>query len=439
MPEVLVTIEKLVHGGDGLAHLPDGQVVFVSGVLPGEEVRVEVFQRLGDYALAHPVEIVSPSPERREPRCPYFPECGGCQWQHMAYEVQTRFKLEIFRETLTRLADLDLDLIEGIVPSPKPLGYRHRLQFHVHQETGALGFLRRRSHELVPLRSCALATPEINQVLATLPDLPAWKRLHPYVKRVNLGTSLTEGLVTMLFWIKVAPRPEDLEEILAALPVLKAIYYWVRGPEPKGPFPKDAPDLGARFFPVPAEVSGLGRETIFQAAPGVFVQNNWEINLALISYVRELASPGPEEEILDLHCGMWNFLLPLATQAKGGLGVDTDHRAIADGRENAAFWGLSHVRLEVLSAVEALLECLKLGEPYPVVILDPPRGGCKELVRFLPDIAIDRLVYVSCDPPTLARDLKLLRRQGYQVKRLKAFDMFPQTFHLESATLLVRA
>jgi 23S rRNA (uracil1939-C5)-methyltransferase len=175
MPEALVTIEKLVHGGDGLARLPDGQVVFVSGVLPGEEVRIEVFQRLGDYALAHPVEIVKPSPDRKDPPCPYFPECGGCQWQHIAYRAQTDLKLSIFRETLARLGDIDPDLIEGIVPSPRPLGYRHRLQFHVHQETGALGFLKRRSHDLVPLRSCALATPEINQVLATLPDLPAWK------------------------------------------------------------------------------------------------------------------------------------------------------------------------------------------------------------------------------------------------------------------------
>ncbi len=435
----VVRIEKLVHGGDGLAHLPDGQVVFVSGVLPGEEVRINVFQRLGDYALAHPVEILTPAPERREPVCPYFPECGGCQWQHMAYEAQTRFKLETFRETLARLGEIDPELIEGIVPSPKPLGYRHRLQFHVHQETGALGFLKRRSHDLVPLRSCALATPEINQVLSVLPDLPAWKRLHPYVKRVNLGTSLTEGLVTMLIWIKVAPRVEDLEEILSALPVLKAIYYWVRGREPKGPFPKDAPDKGARFFPVSKEVSGLTKETVFQAAPGVFVQNNWDINLELIRYVRALAQSGSDEEVLDLHCGMGNFLLPLATGAKAGLGVDTDHRAISDGQANANRWGLSNVRFEVLSAVEALLECLKMGEPYPVVLLDPPRGGCKELVRFLPDIAIDRLIYVSCDPPTLARDLKLLVRQGYEVKRIKAFDMFPQTFHLESATLLTRA
>ncbi|NPB09904.1 MAG: class I SAM-dependent RNA methyltransferase, partial [Thermodesulfobacteria bacterium] len=271
-----------------------------------------------------------------------------------------------------------------------------------------------------------------------LPEIPAWKRLHPYVTRVNLGTSLVEGKVTMLFWTRVPARAEDLEEILEALPVLKAIYYWVRGREPVGPFPKDAPHRGRRLFPVPQEVSGLGRETLFYALPGVFVQANWEINLRLISYVREIARLSGEEEVLDLHCGMGNFLLPLGTKALGGLGVDTDHRAIGDARYNLKAWGLKNLRVEVMSALEALMELFKNAETFPVVLLDPPRGGCKELIRFLPDIATDRLVYVSCDPPTLARDLRLLRERGFEIESIRAFDMFPQTYHLESATLLVR-
>ena len=439
MPEVLVTIEKLIHGGDGLARLPDGQVVFVSGVLPGEEVRVKIVQRLGDYALAHPVEVVSPSPERREPVCPYFPKCGGCQWQHISYEAQVRFKLDIFKETIFRIAEITSGLVEDIAPSPKPLGYRHKLQFHVHQETGTLGFLKRRSHHLVPIRYCFLATPEINQVLKSLPDIPAWKRIHPLVKRVNIGTSFIDRRVTLLFWTKVAPKKDDLAEIIQALPIVKAVFYWTRGPGPLGPYPSEARDGGARFFPVPKEVSGLLEDTVLQAAPGVFVQNNWRINLSLISLVKELASVRIEEEVLDLHCGMGNFLLPLAVNARGGRGIDTDHRAINDALRNAERWGIKNVKFEVISATEALLGCIKQGEVYPIVILDPPRGGCKELVRFLPDVAIDRIIYVSCDPPTLARDLKLLIRQGYIVKKIKVLDMFPQTFHLESATLLVRS
>ncbi len=438
MTDALVTIEKLVHGGDGLAHLPNGQVVFVPGVLPGERVRIRVFQKLGDYSLAYPFEIIDPSPERVDPKCPYFPKCGGCQWQHISYEAQIRFKLDIFKETIFRIGGITPDLVEDIVPSPKPLGYRHRLQFHVHQETGALGFLKRRSHDLVPIRSCALATKEINQILGSLPDIPAWKRIHPFVKRVNIGTSLVDARVTILFWTKVVPKKDDLAEIIEALPIIKAIFYWTRGPNPVGPFPPEVSDGGVRFFSVPKEILGLRADMVFQATPGVFVQNNWEINLRLISLVKELANTTIDEKVLDLHCGIGNFLLPLIVNARRGYGVDADHRAINDALKNAQRWGIKNVKFSVISDTEALLECIKLGEVYPVVILDPPRGGCKELVRFLPDIAIDRLIYVSCDPPTLARDLKLLIRQGYVLKKIKAFDMFPQTFHLESVTLLTR-
>ncbi len=434
----VVHIEKLIHGGDGLARLPDGQVVFVPVTIPGEKVEIEIEQQLGDYALARVSRIIEPSPQRVTPPCEYFPTCGGCQLQHLLYEAQVKEKLLIFKETLARVGGISEELVEDCEPSPRALGYRHRLRFHVHHETGALGFLRRRSHKLVPIRHCLLATAEINQVLERLPEIPAWKRLHPYVTRVNLGTSLVEGKVTMLFWTRVPARAEDLEEILEALPVLKAIYYWVRGREPVGPFPKDAPHRGRRLFPVPQEVSGLGRETLFYALPGVFVQANWEINLRLISYVREIARPSGEEEVLDLHCGMGNFLLPLGTKAFGGLGVDTDHRAIGDARYNLKAWGLKNLRVEVMSALEALMELFKNAETFPVVLLDPPRGGCKELIRFLPDIATDRLVYVSCDPPTLARDLRLLRERGFEIESIRAFDMFPQTYHLESATLLVR-
>ena len=438
MPRAIVTVEKLVHGGDGLARLPDGQVVFVPVTVPGEKVEIEVYQQLGDYALGRVVEIIKPAAGRIEPPCEYFPLCGGCQLQHLSYETQVREKFAVFRETLSRVGGLSPELVEEIEPSPKIFAYRHRLQFHVHHETGALGFLKRRSHDLVPIRRCLLATEEINQVLEKLPEIPAWKRLHPYVTRVNLGTSIAEGRVSMLFWTRIPPKEEDLEEILSALPVLKAIYYWIRGRDPIGPFPPDAPHRGRRLFPVPPEFSGLNREVHFYALPGVFVQANWEINLRLIGWVKKTARLEETEEVLDLHCGMGNFLLPLVADAGRGYGVDTDHRAVADARYNSKVWGLTRVSFEVLSALEALMELFKNAETYPLVILDPPRGGCKELTRFLPEVASDRLVYVSCDPPTLARDLKLLIQRGFKVETIRAFDMFPQTYHLESATILRR-
>jgi len=242
-------------------------VVFVPETIPGEKVEIELVKSLGDYAFGRVVRLIDPSPHRVAPPCPYFGRCGGCQLQHLSYEAQVREKLSVFKETLKRVGEISVPIL-SLEPSPKAMGYRHRLQFHVHQETGALGFLKRRSHDLVPIRTCLLATEEINQVLSVLPDVPAWKRIHPYVTRVNLGTSLAEGKVTLLFWTRVSPRPEDLEEILASVPVIKAIYYWVRGKDPKGPFPPEAPHRGRRLFPVPASVSGLSKELFFYVSPG---------------------------------------------------------------------------------------------------------------------------------------------------------------------------
>ncbi len=433
--EATVTIEKLVHGGEGLARLPDGRVAFVPDTIPGEKVRVRIVQDLGDYVLARVEEIVEASTYRQKPACQYFGLCGGCQFQHLPYEVQLEEKLKIFKETLFRIGNIDPELVSGLIPSPKALGYRNRLQFHVHQETGALGFLKRRSHDLVPIKRCLLATDEINQVIERLPTIPAWKRLHPYVKRVNLGLSPVEQKVVLLFWIKIRPNEEDLYEILAALPVLKAIFYWIKGRAPEGPFPKEASARGKRIFPVPKKISGLSEDKPFLASAGVFVQANWDINLRLISHLKEYVKRTESARILDVHCGIGNFLLPLCVLAKQGLGVDTDQRAIADGVENANLWGLKNVSFRVSAAIEALIDLFKEAETFETVVLDPPRGGCKEILRFLPDVVSHRLIYVSCDPPTLARDLRILS-ENFEIEEIKAFDMFPQTFHLESATFL---
>ncbi|WP_157627885.1 23S rRNA (uracil(1939)-C(5))-methyltransferase RlmD [Thermodesulfatator autotrophicus] len=435
--EAVVVIEKLIHGGEGLARLSDGQIVFVSDVIPGEKVRIQITQKLGDYALARPLEILEPDSRRRKPVCPYFSSCGGCQLQHLPYERQLEEKLSIFCETLERTGRLSAkELVSGIVPSPNEFFYRNRLQFHVHQETGALGFLKRRSHDLVPVRECALAAPEINQVIEKLPDIPAWKRIHPYVKRVNLALSLAERKVVLLFWSQLAPRQEDLAEIFKELPVLKAIYYWIKGRNPVGPFPENAEDQGRRRMPIPKDIADTAEDIFLWASPGVFVQANWDINLSIMAYLKEILPLEPGKEILDVHSGIGNFLLPLARRTTCGEGVDTDHRAISDARENADLWDLPEVRFEVSSAIEALINYLKEARFFPLVLLDPPRGGCKEILRFLPDVVLEKLVYISCDPPTLARDLKILQKFGFRIISIRAFDMFPQTFHLESVTLL---
>ncbi|QJA06322.1 class I SAM-dependent RNA methyltransferase [Thermosulfurimonas marina] len=434
---LVVEIEKLVFGGDGLARLPDGRVAFVPEVAPGERVRLKILREDKDYALAEAEEILSPSPDRRKPPCPYFGLCGGCQLQHLAYEAQVRAKTEMLRETLRRLGGLPEDLVEGVVPSPREFHYRHRLRFHVEPGTGALGFVKRRSHDLVLIRRCLLGEENLNLALEKIPESDAWRRLQAFAKRVKIEASPAEGLVTLLFWITVEPSSEDVEALAREIPGMKSVFYWVRGPKPRGPFPPEAPHGGRRLFPVPREFFPGVEKPLYLVRPGVFTQANWEINLRLMKILREVAgSPG---RVLDLHAGMGNFLFPLASLSEEARGVDTDPGAIADGRYTAEYLGLAErVTLERISATEALIETWKAAETWPLVLLDPPRGGCRELLRYLPEVATERIVYISCDPPTLARDLKLLLAAGYEVERILGLDMFPQTYHLEVLTLLRR-
>ncbi len=430
-----IKIEKLVYGGDGLGHLADGRVVFVPDTLPEEEIEIRIKRLEGDYALGEVKEILHSSEWRISPACEYLPHCGGCQWQHISYEGQLRLKEEILKETLARIAGLSPNLVRKIVPSPETFSYRHKLQFHVQAETGALGFLKRRSHRLVPIKRCLLAREEINDVLKTLSLSRAWMRLAQVAKRVDLAVSPLEGRVVFLVWLKLRPNLETIKEFLAEVPKIKAFFYWLRGPAPEGPFPSEASWQGRRVFPIPKDLLGLERDQVFLAAPKVFTQANWSVNLRLIDYVLSLAQG---ENALDLHCGMGNFIIPLATRVKRALGVDLDDRAIDDALENRRLWGLDNLQFERLSAAECLWKLTKEAERFDTVLLDPPRSGCKEVVRFLPEVAPEKIIYISCDPPTLARDLRLLQEVGYQVSHVKPFDMFPQTFHLETVTLLRR-
>ncbi|MBX6424003.1 class I SAM-dependent RNA methyltransferase [Thermosulfurimonas sp. F29] len=430
-----VEIERIVYGGEGLARLPDGRVAFVPWVAPGEEVEVRVLREHRDYVEAEPVRILSPSPDRVEPVCPRYGTCGGCQLQHLRYEAQIRIKEEMLREILRRQGGLSGDLVETVVPSPREFRYRNRLRFHVEPGTGGLGFVRRKSHDLVLTRECLLGDEALSRVLSAFVESDAWRRLQAFAKRVKLELSPAEGLVTILFWITVEPPAGDVEALSRELPGVKSVFYWVRGPRPRGPFPKDAPHGGRRLFPVPETIFPEADSPLYYVRPGVFTQANWEINLRIMEVLRPYARE--VDRVLDLHSGMGNFLFPLAALVREALGVDTDPGAIEDGRYTAERLGLAdRVRLERTTATEALIETWKAAETYPLVVLDPPRGGCRELMRYLPEVATRRILYISCDPPTLARDLRLLLQAGYEVERVIGFDMFPQTYHLEALAVL---
>ncbi|MCS7279697.1 MAG: 23S rRNA (uracil(1939)-C(5))-methyltransferase RlmD [Thermodesulfobacteriaceae bacterium] len=423
----LITIEKVVFGGEGLGRLPDGKIVFVPYVAPGEKVKVEIVKEFQDYAWANLVEVIENSPFRREPLCEYYFTCGGCQLQHLNYEYQLQLKKEIFLDTFRRVGWKEEIPLELVFPSPKEFFYRNKLRLHVENNPLKMGFVKRRSHEVLPIKFCYLAERKLNYVLKSLYEHPIWLKISNYSKRLNLEFSPEEDKTVLIFWSMLPPLEEDLEE-LSKIPELKAIFYWMRGRRPEGPFPKNSSYGGRRVF------KGINQLTYY-IQPGVFVQTNWEINLEIAKTFKKWI---PEyRKVLDLHSGMGNFLFSLIDKGDRFLGVDTDLRAIEDALYILSKLNLNgRIDFRNISAHEALHEALKTEETFDLVILDPPRGGCKEILKLLSEVAEKYILYVSCDPPTLARDLLILKKLGYQLIKLALFDMFPQTYHLEVLSLL---
>ncbi len=438
----VLTIEKLVHGGYGLARLPDGLAVFIPGTIPGEKIEAEVVRRRKDYAFARPLRIMEPSAHRIPPACRHYPECGGCQLLHVDYRMQTVLKAQMLRDSLERIMGPQGPLPDRVTASPETFNYRHRLKFRVKPATGEPGFLEKGSHRIVPIKKCLLARTEINTVLASLPRHPAWKRTARMVRHVTMGSSPEESRITVLLAISVPggkPRRRlhrDIDDILKDIPEIKAIFLKKRGKNLVGPYPPDAPDKGKRIFSFISSAPGM-KEPRIMATPGVFVQNNWKVNRLMVKKALEFSGGGKHERILDLHCGIGNFILALGARASKAMGVDSDAQAVTDAVLNAQALGIQADFINKTDH-EAAMELLKNGESFDTVILDPPRGGCRGILPLLPALTSKRLIYISCDPPTLARDLKSLVSQGFHLESLHAFDMFPHTFHTEAMALLRR-
>ena len=432
MKQEVVIIEKVLYGGDGLARLSSGKVVFVPYTLPEEKVKIAVIEEYKDYAIGHPLEILEASPERISPPCKYYGLCGGCQFQHMPYERELEIKETILRELFARQGFKKELPLKGIIPSPKLYHYRNRLRLHVENHILKMGFVKRGTHEVLRIEECLLGEELLNEVLKALYENSAWLNIAFSAKRLRLELSPLDKGVCIVFWTTLPPDERDLYE-LSKLSSVKSIFYFLRGARPKGPYPEEAAHSGRKIFKAIADL-------IYFLQPGIFNQTNWEINLEIMKKVLELSCGA--ERVLDLHTGMGNFLLPLVkelSQAKEFLGVDTDTRAIEDGLYTAERNKLNgRLELRKMSALEALYEAFQEGKTYDLVLLDPPRGGCKELMRLLPDVASNIIIYISCDPPTLVRDILLLEKGGFELKELYLFDMFPRTYHFEVLSLLQR-
>lgn len=426
-------IDKLAFGGSGVCRM-DGKVCFVPFSCPGDEVRLKVVTEKRSYLTAELADLAVPSPWRVEPCCPLFGRCGGCNWQHIAYEKQCAEKLQIHREALWRGARVEPAVVGEIMPSPQSYHYRSRVQLKLHaaREGLHIGFYRSGSHFVVdaPL-GCPIAAPLINevllrlrQVLATFPEPAALPQID-----IDCGDN---GAVAVVHYIGNAPDSAAtfFRLAFAELAPLSGILLQT------GRKSTLRPICGTRVirYGMP---TGSGAVDL-ECAPGGFSQVNRPQNHTLLSLVRQMGAFSGRERLLDLYCGNGNFSIPLAHDVASVVGIEGYEESINAARENCRKNAVNNAEFRCDDVARGIGRLLTEKRPFDCVLLDPPRAGAAEAIDALAVLAPERIIYVSCDSSTLSRDCGLLAGQGYRVERSVPVDMFPQTYHLESVTLLAK-
>ena len=419
MRKIRVPISSMAFKGYGVARI-DGKVTFVPYTMAGDEVWIDITEEKKRYSTARLSEIIKPSPWRVNPPCPYFGSCGGCQWQHIDYSAQGKLKEEILRDLLKRLGKLKEIPSIKVFPSPKPYDYRIRIQLKVNGR--AMGYYREGSHQIVDIDHCPISHPLANRILRKLREESAVLQL---MKEIEINVSPQEGAGMIVFHPHSCDcRIEPLtKKLLQGGQILRGIAIAGRGKINLFGDPMD--------FTIP---SYQGRSLKLRISPGSFSQVNLEQNQTLIQMVLQFSGVNKEERGLDLYAGVGNLTLPLAMGAKEILGIEENRMALKDAQFNSERNGIQNCHF-IQGRVERVLLDWERERPH-LIVLDPPRAGCKTILDRVVRLEPEKIIYVSCEPTTLARDLRLFSERGYLLQKLGLIDMFPQTYHMEAVGLL---
>ncbi len=419
-----VRIESVAFKGYGVAHL-QGKVVFIPQTVTGDRAWIEVTEEKKNYSMGRLIQILAPSPWRVTPPCLWFGGCGGCHWQHIDYSIQCNLKREILEDLLRRIGRVKAIPSPSVIPSPHPYGYRVRVQLKASKER--LGYFQERSHRVVDIQACPIAHPLINQALSLIR-----KRFLPLskIKEVEINVSPDEDRGVLLFPdLFLNAEIEDLlKEILNTHSIIKGIGV---GQKNGFHFWGDS----TLNFRIPIDSEKEDRTLTLRVSPGSFSQVNPIQNQRLIRTILQWVEVDKVENALDLYCGIGNFTLPLASRGlKKVWGVEENRMAIQDARFNAERNGIKNCEF-IQGRVEEILTNWNRGNPT-LVVIDPPRRGCMGVLNQLIRLKPQKVIYISCEPTTFARDIRLFTERGYCLQRVELIDMFPQTYHIEMVGLL---
>ena len=448
--EYEIEIESFGNSGEGISHI-DGYTLFVSGALPGERVKVVVTKTKKNYGYARLLSVITPSPDRIEPACPVAKRCGGCELQHISYEAQLRFKAQHVKDCLERIGGVEVPELEVIGCEKgssglfEPWHYRNKAQFPVGENRDGerlIGFYAARSHDIIPCGECAIQQPVINKIKEVVENKI---ELTNDIRHLYVRTASATGQ-TMVCLV-VSKRTNRIDDIISIIKDIKEVTSICINYNDKN----TNVILGDRFETVkgPLYIEDKIGDLTFRIGPESFYQVNSYITEKLYNKALEYACLTGGETVWDLYCGIGTISLFLSKEAKKVIGVEIVEQAIENAKENAEINGINNAEFICGAAEDVIDEVMNhagvgsaecsygIVEILDVIVVDPPRKGCDEkLIAAIGKADPNRIVYVSCDPATLARDIARLREFGYTLKKACAVDQFWQTRHVESVVLL---
>lgn len=438
-----ITIDALNSDGAGVGRL-DGEVIFVPYALPGETIKALIIKTAKNYAVGKLLQILLPSKDRVSPPCPYFYRCGGCDFQHLEYLAQLSLKSSSALKNLQKLSGLALTCGQ-IIPADSVWNYRNKAQFPVGTDkTGepVLGFFSPHSHTLVSIERCMLQQENCNLIIPAVKKAIKASGNSVYNEVTHSGTlrhcivrTGKYGLMVILVTNGKLIKTELFIHILhKELPQMTALIQNINTQKGNIILGKECYVLWGNSF-IEDELCAIR----FRLKPLAFLQVNPLQAQKLYTYVTELAALTGKETVFDAYCGIGIMSLMLAKKAHKVIGVEIVLEAIETAKKSAELNGITNAEFYVGACEKILPELIKAHQIPDILVVDPPRAGCEqELLKTIADAAIQKIIYVSCNPATLARDIKILTEYGYHASPVTFVDMFCQTKHIESVTLLSR-
>lgn len=428
-------IEKIINGGFGLSHDANGRVTLIEGSIPGEIATAKIWFENKNLQKGHPQQITNVSGDRVQPECKYYKQCGGCNFQHMTYSRQLQAKKDIIQDLLARsghraLQEVAANIVASPLPSPQAYHYRQRIRLQV-DDTQTLGFYKRRSNTCVPIEHCLLANEKINTCLHALLRHGAFVKLIPRTESLELLFNPGSGHITLSFHLTRKPRPADKKHAVTLtndIHDIEGICFTGDDFAPTG--------LSKLSFTLPAMPPHTKRPLTLSWETGGFCQVNLLQNQILIQTVLDFCAVSETDSVLDLFCGMGNFSIPMAEKAESLLGIEGQGSAIRSAKQNSKLAGHSNSEFRKQPVQDACRELARKDRRFDTIIIDPPRQGAPGLSQLLSNLTRKRLIYISCDPATLCRDMAELVNHNFHLQTLQPIDMFPQTHHIECVALL---